>query len=60
MTAQDQLNEIATAYAATLIDMGKTETDSLTSSEQTRLTDRAAEILNDTNPNHNYPPVPKS
>lgn len=60
MTAQDQLNEINAAFEAELISMGKTSSDSLSGSEQTRLTDRVAEILNDINPNHNYPPVPKS
>lgn len=35
------------------------ENNSLTAAQQTEVTDAVAEILEDVNPNHKYPPVNK-
>ena len=35
------------------------ENSTLADGDNTDITDRLAEVLNDLNPNHNYPPVPK-
>lgn len=58
MTKQDILDELTTKIEASL--EVKSMTDELTGSEQTTLTDELAGVLEAVNPNHNYPPVPKS
>jgi len=59
MNAEEILTAINSAAAIELADMNKTESDALTGSEQTRLTDRVAEILETVNPTHDYPSTPR-
>jgi hypothetical protein len=50
------LDAIASVVAAYPTDPSET----LTGTQETELCDEIAEILNDLNPNHQYPPVPKT
>ena len=58
MTKQQILDGLTEAINETLTQV--TMNEELTESQNTSLTDVLAGVLENVNPNHNYPPVPKA
>jgi len=59
MNAEEIKVAINSVIDIELADMYKVESDVLTGSEQTRITDKVAEILETVNPTHDYPSTPR-
>lgn len=57
MTKQEILSALETAIGTTLAEIPIDET--LSSADNTTITDALAGVLETVNPNHNYPPTPR-